>query len=146
MPSYNQFKEDLRDLLLVPSITSLVEERIYYGHLATLQISTDMSQLQDGLARFPFSFPAITIQILEGRENVFVHQFFPIMVAAHSNLHFDQAHEIMEAISNIYDNACPDRKKFLVRADQVQRDLYERESRLYHVFRQFRVNRVGVQT
>jgi hypothetical protein len=146
MPTFNLFKEDLRNLLLVSSITSLVDDRIFFGHLATLQTDFETTIKQGGPATFPFPFPAVTIQIMEGQERVWIHQFFPIMVGVHSNLNFDESHTIMEAVSNIYDNAQPDRKKFNVRADQVSFDMYEAESRLYHVFRQFRVNRIGVQT
>lgn len=146
MPSFNQFKEDFRDLLLVPSVTSLVSQRIYYGDLASLQTDPGIAQRQGGPASFPFPFPAVTLKIMEGQEAVFVHQFFPVMVGAHSNKSFDEAYLIMAAISDIYDNAQPDRKKFNVRADQIPFDFYEEESRLYHVFKQFRVNRIGVQS
>jgi hypothetical protein len=146
MPSFNQFKEDFRDLLIVPALTALVSERIYYGHLATLQTDPNTAQRQGGPASFPFPFPAITIQINEGRETTFIHQFFPVTIGAHSNKHFDESYLIMAEISDIMDNAQPDRKKFTVRSDQTPVDFYEVESRLYHVFKQFRVNRIGVAT
>jgi hypothetical protein len=146
MPTFNQWKEDFRDLLLVPSITSLVGERVFYGHLATLQTDPGIAQRQGGPASFPFPFPAITLQIMEGRESVFVHQFFPVMLGVHSNLHFDEAHIIMGVVFDIMKNACPYTKKFTVRADQTEFDTYDKESRLYNVFKQVRINRIGVQS
>lgn len=146
MPSFNTFKEDFRDLLLVPSISTLVVERIYYGDLATLQTDPATAERQGGPASFPFPFPAITLKIQEGRESGYIHQFFPITIGVHSNESFDESHIIMAAVAAIYDNAGPDRKKFTVRSDQTAYDIYDRESRLYSVFKQFRVNRIGVQT
>lgn len=78
----------LEHLDTVTDLQALVHGRIFFANYNTLP---------------PIAYPAITFQNFEGHGFQGIYTDFPQEVIAHSDRHFDEAHEVMDALTRALD-------------------------------------------
>jgi hypothetical protein len=131
--SIQDFRVTLRDFLISQvSITNLVSERVLYHDWYSLHESQQV-------------FPSITIAIDTGRSYLGLSSTFDIFINGHSDNTFFEAHEVLQAVTDILDPLTSYlNSSFSLRGFSNPTEEYDPRSRVYTARKKFRVNIIGV--
>ena len=87
---YTDFQSSLLTYLLAQSsLTTLISDRVYFGEFYSLP---------------PIAYPACTLLLGDGKDFFGIVRDFPMNVYSHSELHFDEAHQVMDVLAGLIDN------------------------------------------
>lgn len=130
--SIQEFRIAFRNfLIIVPGITRLVDDRVHYHQWYSLHESQQC-------------FPMITIALDSGNSYLGLSSTFDIFIEGHSNLTFFEAHEVLQAVTDIADPLTQYlNSSFSVRGLSNPIEDYDIRSRIYTTRKRFRVNLVG---
>lgn len=128
MNNFNDFKEAFRAFVLADdTVEELIEDRFYGAYLATFYTTST-------------SFPLATFTIDSGKETLY-YRDFNIDIKAYSNQHYDEAHDVYQAIYNVLRQSTTDIRTVIHVATSTS-ELYDEVSRLYVVTGRFRAIRI----
>lgn len=130
-PDYNTFKSDFRNFVLASTaVTDLIGTRFFGAQIGTLR---------DVVFPSAFFFPDPGIDMIQG-----IIQDFNLNIHAFSDVSYDEAHSVLDAIRNRILNAViPTR--IIVNARTTPTEAYNETSRLFGVYAKFRIHRVLAQ-
>lgn len=87
---YTSFQASFLNYLLAQStLTALVEDRLYFANFYSLP---------------PIAYPACTFLLADGKDFLGIVRDFPMTAYSHSELHYDESHQVMDVLAGLLDN------------------------------------------
>ena len=131
--NFTNFRATLLDFLIADAgITALVSaSSIHFAEISSLQNP---------------SYPCITVQIRRGAQHVSIHQRFPLIIGAHSEISEYEAMTIIQAIGTrlqapIFQAASGG---VMIYPSGTPTTVWVSEARLHHTFVRYTLNRIGL--
>ena len=134
MANFTSFRGAFLDFLLADNaLTALVKKNIHMQELATLHPGSIV-------------YPCVTVRIARGLQSTVVHQRFPIIIGAHSDVSEDESISIIQTVGTrlqapIFQTAVGN---VVIFPSGTPASVYVQTARLWHIYQRWTCHRVGI--